>query len=187
MFGDVAEPGLGEPVDDVAELGPGGVAVGLLEDRPDQRGDHRPRRPGDLGGQVGHEVGSAPLPGRSAEHRRDRRLDPAVGVGDDQLHPGQPRATSDRRNAVHAGGVSVVTMSNPTISRRPSTLTAVAITAETFTTRPPSRTFCVNASIHRYRYGPASRGVPGTRPPCRRAPPPCATPPSGRSPRSPSP
>jgi hypothetical protein len=43
---------------------------------------------------------------------------------------------------------SVVTMSNPMISRRPSPLTAVATTAETFTTRPPSRTFWVRASIH---------------------------------------
>ena len=39
---------------------------------------------------------------------------------------------------------------------------AVAITAETFTTRPPSRTFWVNASIHRYRYGPDGIEVPGT-------------------------
>ena len=63
--------------------------------------------------------------------------------------PDRPRATSERRNAVHPAVSSVVTMSNPTISRRPSTLTAVAITAETLTTRPPSRTFCVKASIHR--------------------------------------
>jgi len=41
-------------------------------------------------------------------------------------------------------------MLNPMGSRRPSKVTAVAITAETFTTRPPSRTLWVNASIHRY-------------------------------------
>jgi hypothetical protein len=41
---DVVEPGSGELVDDVAELVLGGVPVGLLEDRPHQRGDHRPRR-----------------------------------------------------------------------------------------------------------------------------------------------
>ena len=52
----------------------------------------------------------------------------------------------------------VFAMSNPTISRRPSTFTAVATTAETLTTRPPSRTFWVRASIHKYRYGPASSG-----------------------------
>jgi hypothetical protein len=27
----------------------------------------------------------------------------------------------------------------------------VAMTAHTFTTRPPSRTFCANASIHKHR------------------------------------
>jgi hypothetical protein len=40
VVGEVAESGLGEPVDDVAELRPGGVTVGLLEDRPDQGGEH---------------------------------------------------------------------------------------------------------------------------------------------------
>ena len=63
--------------------------------------------------------------------------------------PLSPRATRARKNAVHAAVSSVVAMSRPTISRRPSTLTAVAMTAETLTTRPPSRTLCVKASIHR--------------------------------------
>jgi hypothetical protein len=57
--------------------------------------------------------------------------------------PDSPLATRERRNPVHATVDSVVTMSNPTISRRPSLLTAVATTADTLTTRPPSRTFCV--------------------------------------------
>ena len=65
--------------------------------------------------------------------------------------PDSPRATSERRNAVQAAVSSVVTMSKPTISRRPSALVAVAMTAETFTTRPPSRTRCVTASIHKNR------------------------------------
>lgn len=64
--------------------------------------------------------------------------------------PVRPRATSERKNSVHAAVSSVVTMSNPAISRRPSELATVAITAETLTTRPPSRTFWVSASIHRY-------------------------------------
>ena len=72
--------------------------------------------------------------------------------------PDRPRATRDRKNAVQAAVDSAVTMSNPMISRRPSTLTAVAITADTFTTRPLSRTFWVKASIHTYRKGPASSG-----------------------------
>jgi hypothetical protein len=63
--------------------------------------------------------------------------------------PDRPRATRPRRNSVHASVDSAVTIPNPMISRRPSRLTAVAITADTFTTRPPSRTFWVRASIHR--------------------------------------
>jgi subtilisin family serine protease len=62
------------------------------------------------------------------------------------------------RNPVHPAVLSAVTMSNPTISRWPSTFTAVATTTETLTTRPPSRTFWVRASTHRYLYGPASNG-----------------------------
>ena len=63
--------------------------------------------------------------------------------------PEIPRATRERRKAVQAAVSSVVTMSKPTISRYPSALTAVAITADTLTTRPPSRTRWVTASIHR--------------------------------------
>jgi hypothetical protein len=63
--------------------------------------------------------------------------------------PARPRATRERRNSVHPAVSSVVTMSNPMISRRPSALAAVAITADTFTTRPPSRIRCASASIHK--------------------------------------
>ena len=63
--------------------------------------------------------------------------------------PDSPRFTRLRRNVVQASVSSVVTTSKPTTSRLPSALTAVAITAETFTTRPPSRTRCVKASIHK--------------------------------------
>jgi hypothetical protein len=72
--------------------------------------------------------------------------------------PDRPRATRPRRNSVQLAVSSLVTMSNPTISRRPSQFAAVAITAVTFTTRPPSRTFWVSPSIHKNRYGPASSG-----------------------------
>jgi hypothetical protein len=63
--------------------------------------------------------------------------------------PVSPRATSERRKAVQAAVSSVVTMSKPTISRCPSALVAVAMTTETLTTRPPSLTRWVRASIHR--------------------------------------
>lgn len=64
--------------------------------------------------------------------------------------PARPRATRPRRNSVQLAVSSALTMSNPAISRRPSALATVAITAVTFTTRPPSRTFWVTPSIHRY-------------------------------------
>ena len=63
--------------------------------------------------------------------------------------PLSPRATRLRKKAVHAAVSSVVTMSNPTTVRRPSAFEAVAMTTATFTTRPPSRTRWVSASIHR--------------------------------------
>ena len=47
------------------------------------------------------------------------------------------------------GKVAIVTMSKPTMTRCPSALTAVAMTAVTFTTRPPSRTRWVTPSIQR--------------------------------------
>ena len=34
-------------------------------------------------------MGPAPLPCRFGQHRGDGGLDAAVGVGDDELHPGQ--------------------------------------------------------------------------------------------------
>jgi hypothetical protein len=63
--------------------------------------------------------------------------------------PLSPRATKERKKAVQASVSSVVTTSKPTISRRPSALVAVAMTIEMLTTRPPSRTRWVRASIHR--------------------------------------
>ena len=58
---------------------------------------------------------------------------------------------------------SAVTMSKPTISRWPWWLTAVAMTAETLTTRPASRTFCVkrvhpNVTIRSTVQGPVPEG-----------------------------
>ena len=94
-------------------------------------------------------MGSAALPRRLASTAAIAALMPPWASEMTSSTPDRPRATSDRRNPVQAVVDSVVTMSNPTISRRPSTFTAVAITAETLTTRPPSRTFWVRASIHR--------------------------------------
>jgi hypothetical protein len=104
----------------------------------------------DPGGQVRHEVGPAPLPGLASESTAAMAaLMPPWASEMTSSTPLSPRATRERRKAVQAAVSSVVTMSKPTISRVPSALTAVAMTAETLTTRPPSLTRWVSASIHR--------------------------------------
>ncbi len=70
LLGDVTRPGLGE-------------------DGADRRGDHLGTAFGHLGQDVPEEVDPAPLPRCSDQHRPDGGLQPGVGVGDDQLHPGQ--------------------------------------------------------------------------------------------------
>ena len=103
--GRVAKPASVSLEVDVGQLGPGRLLVGLFEDGSHQGGDHRPVGLWDLGGQVGHEVGPAPLPGRLGQHRRDRRLDATVGVGDHQLDAGSPRATKRAQKGRPGGAV----------------------------------------------------------------------------------
>ncbi len=109
--GELAEADLGQAGHDVAELRPRRVTVGLLEDRAHEGGDHRPVTLRHPTSQVGHEVGSAPLPGGLRQHRDDRRFDAAVGVGDDQLHAGQAaghqRAQEPRPGGRGLGGDDV--------------------------------------------------------------------------------
>ena len=79
----------GELVDDGAQLGAGGVGVGLGEHGADQRGDHRPLAVVGGGEQVAHRVDAAALPGGALEAAGDRLGQPGVGVGDHQLDAGQ--------------------------------------------------------------------------------------------------
>ena len=72
--------------------------------------------------------------------------------------PDRPRAARSRKNASHPAPSSEEVTSRPRISRFPPAFTPVAISACTFTVRPPSRTFWVSASIHTKVYGPASSG-----------------------------
>jgi hypothetical protein len=53
---------------------------------------------------------------------------------------------------------SAVEVATPGISRNPSALTPVATMTAILITRPPSRTFIVNASAATNVYGPASSG-----------------------------
>ena len=65
------------------------------------------------------------------------------------LVPFRPRFASVLRNAFQNVSASEGPMCSPTISRRPSVLTATATMAATETILPPSRTFRWVASSHR--------------------------------------
>src|SRR5207248_9937048 len=93
------------------------------------------------------------------QHGGGRVDQAAVGVGDDQPHPGQAPAVSDRRNPNQPAPSSDEATSRPRTSRCPSALTPTAISACTLTVRPASRTLMVSASAHTNVYGPASRGL----------------------------
>jgi len=80
VHGDVVEPGLGEPVDDVAQLVPGGVRSGCSKIDRTMAAIIGYDAFGTLPARVGHEMGSTPLPAGATEHLGDRRLDPAVSV-----------------------------------------------------------------------------------------------------------
>jgi hypothetical protein len=71
-----------------------------------------------------------------------------MGVAGDQPDPDRPRATSPRRNAVQLAPSSALPSSSPSSSRCPSALQAVATSTAVLHTRPPSRTFMLNASTH---------------------------------------
>jgi hypothetical protein len=88
VLGRVAVRGL-EGVDDAVVLGGDGVGVGLVKDGADLGGHVRLRRLGHLGQQVAQVVPATALPGRAGQRRRDRGHESGLGVGDDQLHPGQ--------------------------------------------------------------------------------------------------
>ena len=74
------------------------------------------------------------------------------------LTPDRPRAFRPRNRVSQPASDSAEQMSTPRISRCPSALTPVATRTWVLTTRPPSRTFIVNASAARNVYGPWSSG-----------------------------
>ena len=162
---------LGQGVEDPVELGVHGVGVGLVVDRVQHRLDPGPScSSGSTRHQVRGVVGAAALPGRAGQVRRDRLDQAGVGVGGDQLHPGQ--AAGDQvggRTRIQPAPVSLVATSTPRTSRCPSALTPVATSTTALTTRPSSRTFIVNASAATNVNGPGVRaGGCGTPRPARR-------------------
>jgi hypothetical protein len=69
------------------QLARGGGAVGV-EDRADQRREHRLLLATGVAERFAQEVDAAALPGRT-ERLADRLLQPLVRVGDDELHAGE--------------------------------------------------------------------------------------------------
>jgi len=146
---DVVEPCSGELVDHVGELGPGGLPIGLLEDRPDQGGDHRPVALGHPRGEVGHEVGPAPLPGCLGQYLSDSRLDAPVGVGDHEFDPTQPpghQRAQERRPRRGVLGGDDVEADDDAMSLG---VDGGGDDGGHVDHRPPSRTRWVTPSIHR--------------------------------------
>jgi hypothetical protein len=120
VLGGVGEP-LGQRGDDPVELGMHRFGVGLVEDGAHLGGYVRLRRLRDFGEQVAQVVGATPLPGRAGQRRPDRRHQAGVGVGDDQLHPGQPAGDEPAQKRQPARAVltagHVEAAQNPTGSR----------------------------------------------------------------------
>jgi hypothetical protein len=84
-------------------------------------------------------VDSATLDGGAGHRGLDGLAQPEVGVGDDQLHPGQPRAFKLRKKAVQKAPSSESPTANPSTSRRPSPHTPLATTTAWATTRRLTR------------------------------------------------
>ena len=124
-----------QAVGDPAPLPLRGLRGLLGEGGAEQGRDQLPaalRRPGL---HLALEVHPAALPG-GREHAGDRCLDPLVRVGDTSSTPRSPRRTRPRRNSVQNGAASEGPTSSPSTSRRPRSLTPMAMIAATVTTRP---------------------------------------------------
>jgi len=71
-----------QAIRDLLELRERTAMIGLGKDRANERG-HRLARPvRHRGEEMAHEVHTAALPARAAEHRRERLLEPLVPIGD---------------------------------------------------------------------------------------------------------
>src|SRR5512144_699519 len=123
---------------DVQQRRPRRRVVGLLERLAQRGGNHGVLTLRHIGERIAGPVHAAALPG-GAEDADDRRLEPLVGVGDHQLDAGEaaPLQALQEVRPEHLG----LPGRYPTISRRPSILTATAIIAATETIRPAARTF----------------------------------------------
>ena len=133
--------GLGELVDDRAQLGAGGRAVGLDEDGRDQRGDHLPLAVAGDREQVALGVDSAALPAGVLDDAADRRTQPGVRVADDEADAVQAAVDQVAEELGPERLVLAVADVHARIPRCPSARQPVAITTALETTWPCSRTW----------------------------------------------
>ncbi len=106
-------------------------------------------------------MGAAALPGRTGQRGGDRLHQPGMGIGGDQCDPGQ--AAGDQvaeesqppRTGLASGDLDAEDLAVPVGVDAGN---VVATKTATLPTRPPSRTFIVNASAATNVYGPASSG-----------------------------
>jgi hypothetical protein len=135
---------------DHAVLNNGRRVVRQLEaDDAVDRGLELPRPLAGVPEAVSEEVDGAALPG-AAEHLRDRGLQPAVGVGDRELHADQPALDQTSQEAgPERLGLGLADVDREDLAP-PVSCTPCAITSALLTTRPPSRTFSTLASRNRY-------------------------------------
>ena len=136
------------PAELISNMPPGlmcHLGIALQESLADRGGDHGVLTFRHVGQGVAHPMNPAALPS-GAEHASDREAQAVMSIRDHQLdtletaldqalQKGRPASTGS------GGSASEGPMPRPTISRRPSVLTATAIIAAAETMRPPSRTF----------------------------------------------
>ena len=113
----------------VVPLGGDLLGAHLGEDRPEGGGHHLLVAFGDRGQQVAGEVDPAALVGRPLEAAPDGRHQAGVLVGDHQAARRRaPGASRHRRNSRQKASSSESPTSMPSTSRRPSSVTPVAMT-----------------------------------------------------------
>ena len=95
------------------------------------------------GEQVGHEVGAAALPAGSSKDCGDGVLQPLVSIGGCQFHPAEPSSRQRPQEGQPERAVLAGTHVDLTL---PFGIDPRRTTTQTFTMRPPSRTFWVRPS-----------------------------------------
>jgi hypothetical protein len=114
------------------------VGICLEKGLPDRGGDHGALALRHMRQGVAHPMNPAALPS-GAEHAIGGVAQAVVRIGDNELTPLRPRLTRPFKKPDQKGSASDGPVPRPTISRRPSVLTATAIIAATDTIRPHLR------------------------------------------------